>query len=787
MSFGAFPKPKRVLLVIILCSVSVIAFWPVSLSAYGAPETSTVRGYVVDEDSVTLSGVTVELISGGAILADTFTNPNGYFIIDEVEFGTYSLRLKKLGYVEVVKSITLQAEPINIGTTVLFRALKLSTSTLSLISDLGDQVTIPFTAQNSGEETEVVDFLISSPNEWSARIIAQSYEVTKISIAPGQSMSLQLEITVPLTAHLDRDYNVSLTAIGITNSSLTFTILTRTQPAATVSGRIVDEYGNGMQVAVNSYLSDGNLIQSTETSSDGYFIFELPIGTAISLHFSKDGYVAATKPVSFESAGEKLELGEIVLDKALTLYASILNPVANPGEKLLLPFVVSNIGEDIEIVEFSVSNSNEWSARILSQNGREIKNAALASSSTLSLQLEVTVPLASDGANNLTLTAIGKTISTIDFLITVEPPSESMLFCRFPGKWAIPGDPIVFQVELKNHFDIEMRFKVSIDSVPSNWSSSITTADNEPVTELILGADESIELTVELNSPASATTDENFEVLVNVEANNQNLGSLPLTISLIEPEAIEEIVINTKFPEVTVEAGETVEYQVQLGNFGDLNRLLFLSIEAPPDWKAVFKSGTLEISQLDIAPMSMGGAEELTIEVTPPSTVDLDTYNISVQVKSETGAVLAETELKATIIGSYDLQLSMSTLLTSTTSGDSTSFTATVINTGFSSLTVVGLDIEAEEGWDVEISPAQLDLLRPQESFSFRVVIDTPKDTVSGDYLVTLTGLSDQVDSSPMQVRVTVNTSTEWGIYGFGIAIIIIIALVLVFKKFKRR
>ncbi|MGD9131641.1 MAG: NEW3 domain-containing protein [Candidatus Bathyarchaeota archaeon] len=787
MSFGTVSKPKRVLVAIILCSVSIMAFWPTSLPAYGQSETSAIRGYVVDEDGVVLSGVTVELISDGAISADTFTNPHGYFVIDEIEFGMYSLRLKKLGYVEVVKSITLQTEPINIGTTVLFRALKLSTSTLRLVSNLGNQVTIPFTAQNSGEETEVVDFLISSPNEWSARVIAQSYEVTKVSLAPGQSMSLQLEITVPLTASLDRDYNISLTAIGITNSSLMFTILTCTQPTATVSGRIVDEYGNGIQVAVDSCLSDGTFIQSAETSSDGYFTIELPIGTAFSLHFSKDGYVTATETVSFESAGEKLELGEIVISEALTLFASVLNTVANPGEKLLLPFVVSNIGEDIELVEFSVSDSNEWSAKISSQNGREIKSAALSPSSTLNLQLEVTVPLASDGANNLTLTAIGKTVSTIDFLINVEPTSESMLFCRFPGKWAIPGDPIAFQVELKNHFDVEMRFKVSVDSVPTNWSSSVKTADNEYVTEMILGADESIALTVELNSPASATPDRNYEVSVNVESNDQNLGSLPLIISLIEPESIEEIVINTKFPEVTVEAGETVNYQIQLGNFGDLNRLLFLSIEAPPDWKAVFKSGTLEISQLDIAPMSMGGAEDLAIEVTPPSTVNLDTYNISVQAKSETGAVLAETELKATIIGSYDLKLSMSTLLTSTTSGGSASFTATVINTGFSSLTVVGLDIEVEENWDVEISPMQLDLLKPQESFSFNVVIDTPKDTVSGDYLVTLTGLSDQVDSSPIQVRVTVNTPTEWGIYGFGIAIVIIIALVLVFRKFKRR
>lgn len=787
MSFGAVSKPKRVLLAIILCSVSIIAFWPASFSAYGASETSYVRGYVVDEDGVALIGVTVELISGGAILADTFTNPYGYFVMEEVERGTYSLHLKKFGYAEVVKSVTLQTAYTNIGTTIMFKALKLSTSTLSLISDLGDQVTIPFTVKNSGEETEVVAFSVSSPNEWSTRVIDQSYEVTKVSIASGQSMSLQLEVTVPLTALANLDYNISLTAIGTTNSSLTFTILTRAQPPAiaTVSGRIVDEYDNGMQAAVNSYSSDGNLIQSGETSSDGYFTIELPLDTTISLHFSKDGYVEVTKTVSFESAGEKIDFGEIVLVKALSLYASSLNTVANPGSKLLLPFAVSNIGENMETVEFSVSNTDEWSTRVLDQNGREIKNAVISSNTALTLQLEVTIPMVSSGANKITLTAIGKTISTLEFLINVEQMNESIIFCQFPGKWAIVGDPVVFQVELRNPFSFEMHFRISVDSLPSDWTASIKTANDEHVTEIILGAEESVDLAVEVESPTSATAGENYEFFVSVESVEHNVtDSLPLSIALNEPEAVEEINIATKFPEVTVEAGEVVQYQITVSNLGDVNRLLFLSIEPPSDWKAVFKSGELEISRLDIAAES---SEELIIEVTPPSTVSLDTYDIPVQIKSESGVVFAEIDLKATITGSYELHLSLSTLLTSTTSGDSASFTATVTNTGFSSLSVIGLDVEVEEGWDVKISPTQVDLLRPQESFSFNVVVDTPEDTVSGDYLVTLTGLSDQVDSSPMQVRVTVNTPTEWGIYGFGIAIIIIIALVLVFKKFKRR
>jgi uncharacterized membrane protein len=548
----------------------------------------------------------------------------------------------------------------------------------------------------------------------------------------------------------------------------------------------VDEYDNGIQeVTVDSYSSGEKLIQNVETSSAGYFTLELPIETAISLHFSKDGYVEVTKTVSLESAAEKLELGNIALVKALTLHSSILNTVATRGEKLLLPFVVSNIGKDLEIVEFSVSKPNEWSTRILDPNGREVKNAALSSSTTLNLQLEVTIPLATSGANNLTITAVGKTISTLDFMIDVEPVNESVIFCQFPGKWALPGDTVAFHLELRNPFGFEMRFKISVDSVPSGWTAFIKTASGEYVTEIILGADESVDLIVEVESPISATSGENYEVLVGAESDDQNVtGSLPLIIALNEPEAVEEIKITTKFPEVTVEAGVVVQYQITVANLGDTNKLLFLSIAPPSDWKAVFKSGTLEVSRLDI---DAGSSELLTIEVTPPSTVSLDTYDIPVQIKSESGVVLAETDLKATIVGTYGLSLRLSTLLTSTTSGGSTSFTAAVTNTGFSYVTAVSLDIDAEDDWDVTISPAQVDLLRPQESVTFNVMVDTPEGTVAGDYMVTLAGVSDQVNSDQTQVRVTVTTSTSWGLYGLGLAVVLIVVLVLVFKKFKRR
>ncbi|RLI06672.1 hypothetical protein DRO22_00335 [Candidatus Bathyarchaeota archaeon] len=128
-----------------------------------------------------------------------------------------------------------------------------------------------------------------------------------------------------------------------------------------------------------------------------------------------------------------------------------------------------------------------------------------------------------------------------------------------------------------------------------------------------------------------------------------------------------------------------------------------------------------------------------------------------------------------------------STLLTSVTAGGSTTFTVKITNIGHTPVTSISLNIALPEDWESSVTPVQVDSLKPRESFTFNVAINTPEDTVAGDYLITLTGLSDQVQSDEVQVRITVTAPTSWGLIGLGLAVVMVIVLVLVFIKFKRR
>jgi uncharacterized membrane protein len=660
-----------------------------------------VYGTVSDESGAWLSNVTVKIYTQtGTLVATTSSGTNGSFVFENVETGTYSLHLNRVGYASVVQTIVIDTWEQELDTIALPAALKLSTSILTIKVMQGDPITIPFTVGNSGEDDEVVELLASSPDDWATRVLSGSYEVMKVSLSPSESLALQLKVTIPSIVLTNRDYNVSLTGVGTTNASLVFTVSVR------------------------------------------------------------EGV------------------------KALKLTSSILSVVVVSGDKLQLPFAVSNTGEDSENVEFSVSSPENWYVRILDESNREIKNVSLSSGAASNFQLEVNVPLGSTGIHNLALIAVGKTTSRLGFAIQVESTNETVVSCQFPGKSATPGDTVKFQLELTNPFNVQVRFRLSVTSVPPNWTVSIKTTTGEYVTETILGANVAVSLVVEVQSPDSATTGETYSILFMAESDDQSATtSLPLNVVLTE--VAQQVTIVAKLPEVAIKAGNVVDYSITVSNLGTVDRLLLLSAEPPSGWKTVFKVGSVEVTRLYIY---AGNAEAIVVEVTPPSTVGLDTYTIPVQIRSESGTMLAKMDLKTTILGSYGLTLEMSTLLTSTEGGGSTSLTAKVTNTGYTSITGVVLDITLpEDAWTSTISPVQLTELSPKGSASFTVVIKTPENTVAGDYMVTLKGSSDQVSSDQVQVRVTASTSTSWGWYGVGIAIVFIVALVLVFRKFRRR
>jgi uncharacterized repeat protein (TIGR01451 family) len=322
-----------------------------------------------------------------------------------------------------------------------------------------------------------------------------------------------------------------------------------------------------------------------------------------------------------------------------------------------------------------------------------------------------------------------------------------------------------------------------IGSTPSGWSIRFVTGTEMAVQSLYLPSGYSETLTIKVLPSEDAEIGDYF-VAVNAVSEDKVLrDSLELEMNLRETTSDVEII--STFTDVTLEAGEKINFPIAIWNKGETDALFLLTVlSVPENWKTIFTSEDVEVSSVFI---TAGESLGLQLMVAPPSAVETGTYPIIVYIESDDGLVMKQIDLKVNIVGSYTLGLDLSTLYTTVTIGNSVTFTATVRNTGKSPITTLYLETVLPEDWEASINPVQVSLLDLKESTTFTFVAETPNDTVAGDYLVTVQAVSDQAESDEVDLRVTAKASTSWGFIGIGLAGVFVIGLVIVFMKFKRR
>lgn len=214
------------LLKAVVCFLIISTFISISVFCVnGLQQTASVEGRVVDEDDQGLSGVKIEAYLSSIenyLYSITYTDDNGYFSFKFLMIDKYNLHFSKTGYVTRIISIDTSSQWPDLGDIILYKALRLSSSVLSLVAIPGSKLTLPFTVSNNGEDLEVVKFYVFKPEGWSTRILYQNREVTEVNILAGTSLDLQLEVSIPLMSIGDN--GLTLVAAGKMNSTMRFAI-----------------------------------------------------------------------------------------------------------------------------------------------------------------------------------------------------------------------------------------------------------------------------------------------------------------------------------------------------------------------------------------------------------------------------------------------------------------------------------------------------------------------------------------------------------------------------------
>ena len=210
-----------------------------------------------------------------------------------------------------------------------------------------------------------------------------------------------------------------------------------------------------------------------------------------------------------------------------------------------------------------------------------------------------------------------------------------------------------------------------------------------------------------------------------------------------------------------------------------------LAAEAESGWQVSFTpSGeSTHVASITVEP---GSSQGLTVDVTPPETIKEGEYTIPCTAISANETLSAE--LKVTITGSYEVQLSTPTgnLSLNAYANQEKAVTLSVINNGNVDLSNLNLTSSAPTDWEVRFDESTIELLEAGATKEVTTYVKPSSDAITGDYVTSITVSNDETTSTA-EFRISVKTQTLWGIVAIAIIAALLAGLGFLFKKYGRR
>ena len=186
-------------------------------------------------------------------------------------------------------------------------------------------------------------------------------------------------------------------------------------------------------------------------------------------------------------------------------------------------------------------------------------------------------------------------------------------------------------------------------------------------------------------------------------------------------------------------------------------------------------------------PLAANESKRLTLEAKPVS--DLSAGNYPIQIQAQSGDVNASLNLTAEVTGQPELKITTpdNRLSGQAYAGDETPLKILVQNTGSAPARDIQLSASAPSGWSVEFEPKQISEIAASTQVEVTAKLRPADKAIAGDYMVTINTRSEGSPAESAEFRITVLTSTLWGMVGIGLIAVAVVVVGLAVLRFGRR
>jgi len=355
------------------------------------------------------------------------------------------------------------------------------------------------------------------------------------------------------------------------------------------------------------------------------------------------------------------------------------------------------------------------------------------------------------------------------------------LMSDYPAVTLRPGETSTVDLRLQNYDMAPERLTLSISGVPTGWTATLL-GGGQPVAAAMPATNSSVSLSLRLDVPKSAPI--GTQTLTVAATGGTTSLQLPLAVTLAK-DLPAKLTVTPQLPELRGTSRSSFEYDLNIKNDSGKKLTVSLSAQAPQNFDASFTEqyGTQE---LNAVPIDAGQTKDVKLKVTPPNTIAAGDYKVTARVAAEDAS--ATTDLGLDITGQPRLDVSGREGLVSTraSAGQQTSVPVVITNTGTAPADDVDLSGSAPSGWKITFDPKTVDRIAPNDNKEVQALITPTDKAIAGDYVTTIRAAA-RGESASTNFRVTVTTSTMWGIAGVGIIGVALLVMVGAVARFGRR
>ncbi len=355
------------------------------------------------------------------------------------------------------------------------------------------------------------------------------------------------------------------------------------------------------------------------------------------------------------------------------------------------------------------------------------------------------------------------------------------LLTDYPAVTVRPGGTSTVNLRLQNYATAPERMALTISGVPAGWTATLI-GGGQPIAAALPASNANVALELRLDVPKDAAIGTS-NITVTAKGSSTEV-SLPLAVTLAQ-DLPAKLTLSPTLPELRGNSRSNFEFQLSIKNESGKKLTVSLGATAPQNFDATFTEmyGSQELNAIPIDP---GQSKDVKLKIKPPNTIGAGKYEITARIQAEDATVTTKLGLDITGTPTINLTGREGRVSANASAGEETSVPVIVMNTGTAPAEQVELSGSGPSGWKVEFNPKTIDRIAPNETKEVVALITPTAKSIAGDYVTTLRA-SARGESASSSFRITVTTSTLWGIVGLGVIGIALLVLVGAVTWFGRR